>query len=282
LPDHPRAPIAPSITSHGQVNSETERRWPGPRWSYSLIFPVALLLVLVTMAVAEPRTELLDVQVASNVSGEAIPGAAVTIGDMVYITDKDGKIIVEQPERGTSLAAASEGYEPLVAKVANPQQGSVTLQLKPSIVQGVLRDWESGEAIGEADVALLDASGNVVAETRTDSSGSYLFKDLPANSLLRIDAGEYGVMEEQVRQRPVVNLDLKRSVYRGKVMDDTGAPLQGALVQSGENRVVTGTDGQFALEGVVQGAEVRITAAGFRSMTRDIGSEGLGDIALEP
>ncbi len=282
MSDHPRAPIAPLGASHGPLNPEPERRWSGARWSYSLILPVALLLVLVTLAFAEPRKALLELQVTSNVSGEAIPGAAVAIGNTAYIADEDGEIVVERPERGTSLSAASEGYEPLVTKIASTQQGSVTLQLKPSIVQGVLRDRESGEAIGEADVALLDASGNVVAETRTDSSGSYLFKDLPANSLLRIYAEEYGVIEEQVWQRSVVNLDLERSVYRGKVLDDTGAPLQGTLVQSGDNRVVTGTDGEFTLEGVGQGAEVRITAAGFRSMTRDIGSEGLGDIALEP
>jgi hypothetical protein len=260
----------------------TRKRWPWVRWQYSLLLPVAILLLVATLLFPEDEADLIEVRVASSTSGEVIPGALVTIGPYRYLADLDGRVIVERPEEGTAISARFDGFsEAKLTSVTDPNLPQV-IQLRPSIVNGLLLDAETGTPIKGADISLRDGAGAVVAESRTDERGAYIFKNIPDDAVLHVNAAAYGQHEESVGSRQRVDLLLTQSVVSGTVFDNAGLPLQGAVVQSGELHTLTDSDGLFTLEGATPGAEITVTALGYKSFTGTVDGEPLDDIQLEP
>ena len=86
----------------------------------------------------------------------------------------------------------------------------------------------------------------------------------------------------RVGSRQRVDLLLTQSVVSGTVFDNAGLPLQGAVVQSGELHTLTDSDGLFTLKGATPGAEITITAPGYKSFTGTVDGEPLDHIELEP
>jgi hypothetical protein len=257
-------------------------RWPWVRWQNSLLLPVAILLLAATLLYAEDEADLIEVRVASSTSGEVIPGALVTVGPYSYLTDQEGRVIVERPGEGTAISARFNGFSPArLPSVTDPSLPQV-IQLQPSIVNGLLLDAETGMPIKGADITIRNGAGADVAESRTDERGAYIFKNIPDDAVLHINAGAYGQHEESVRSQQRVDLLLTQSVVSGMVFDNAGLPLQGAVVQSGELHTLTDSDGLFTLKGATPGAEITVTAPGYKSFTGTVDGEPLDDIQLEP
>ncbi len=277
---HPRQPFP---AARRRVAASLDGRpWPNVRWEYSLLLPLALILIVATLVFADGRKDVIAYTVMSSVTGEPVAGATVSVGEVSYRTGEDGTITIERPEPGTPIIAAIDGYQSVRAETREGSAPEQVLQVTPSVVRGEVLDAATGDAIEGVQVAILDASGTVVHESRTDAAGSYMFKNLPADPLLRVDGGAYGVVEEAVDDREVVNLRLELKQVSGSILDDAGEPVRGALVQAGETRVVTGADGLFSLDGVSPGAEIRVTAAGFKPHTQVAESGTLEGLRLEP
>jgi hypothetical protein len=240
------------------------------------------LLLVVSLQVVDPRKDLVELRVASSTSDEALAGAMVTVGAHSYLADENGRVIVERPGAGSDVSARFDGYSPIELPFAADSGRLQTIQMQPSIVNGVLQDASTGEPIEGAQVALRDRDGVEFAETRTDNRGAYVFKNLPDDAVLHINAGAYGQLDEPVEGRQRVDLKLTRFVVNGRILDDAGGPLQGAVVQSGDVRAVTGSDGVFMLEGITQGADLVVTAPGYERLTRTIDGEHLDGLTMEP
>lgn len=252
------------------------------QWKYSILFPLALVLLVVTLIVAEPRKDIVDFTFSSSVSGEPVAGALVSIGDTHFQTGADGRISTERPVPGTPIVATLDGFRTLQAEADTDLSSVRTLQLVPSLVIGSVSDADTGDAIRGAQVEILDDAGTMVYGTGSDDSGAFMFQNLPDDAIIRVDAGEYGMVEEPVNDRDSITFVLERTLVSGTVLDETGNPVQGAVVRSGEAQAVTGTDGLFTLDGVSSGAEITITAAGFAPMTQTASGERMDDLHLEP
>ena len=59
----------------------------------------------------------------------------------------------------------------------------------------------------------------------------------------------------------------------GVVLDASGAPVAGATVAAGSASIMTGNDGAFVLADAPDGAEVRVTAAGFAPASLTVGGD---------
>jgi hypothetical protein len=234
-------------------------------WRYSLLFPVGVLLVLVTLVVALIREDVpvLTIAVRSGVTDSALHGAAVEVGDAVYHTDEDGTIRVHKPADGTEILVSLAGYRPMRGSVANTDALTQTVPLQPSIVQGKLRDAASGQPVAGAIVSIVSADGEVISSSSTADDGSYLLKEVPADASLRIDGGAYGVVNEALPEGMTADFALTRMVAAGRVLDAAGEPIQGAIVRSGEQTAVSTGDGTFELTGVASGAPVTVMASGY-------------------
>lgn len=266
-----------------EAASSSRTAWPRIHWGYSLIFPIALILLVVTLRVSGgASTSLLELQVENLVSSEQVKGATVTVGDVSYVTDESGSILIERPEDGTDLLVTADGFESVTGAVQAKSGQLQSVQMSPSVVNGIVRDAQTQEPVVEASVALLSADGAEVYSSKTDAFGGYIFKNLPDGARLRVDAGEYGSVDQAVDGRANVHFDMTRSVLSGVVSDDSGSPVQGAIVQVGDTREVTGEDGLFTLEGFPAGEDLGIAAPGFESLSMPIEGDRMDNVQLTP
>jgi hypothetical protein len=200
----------PSCKTAGR--SLLQRRWARVGWNYSLILPLGKLLLVATFLITGPGKDLLEIRVASSTSGEIIPGALVTVGPYSYVADEDGRVIIERPEDGSIFSARFDGFSPVEQPLTSDTRRSQTIQMQPSIVNGVLLDAGTGRPIEGAEITLRDGAGIDVAETRTDYRGAYVFKNIPDSAVLHINAGPYGQRDEPVKGRHRVDFQLTRKV----------------------------------------------------------------------
>ncbi len=269
-------PAAPRERDH-------PRLLPWLDWKYSILFPLALLLILATAVwslVGGAESIALTIRNSSN--GEAIAGASVVFEEMAYVADESGVVSFERPEQSTTVRVTAEGFRAMSGEISDDTGTEQTVSLQPSTVVGRLTDTASGEPIVGANVALIDASGNQVTSTQTDDSGSYRLIDVPEGARVSIDAGAYGAQTLDVAGVTQLDVALALSLATGTVLNDDGEPLQGAVIRSGEATTVTGGDGTYTLEGVGNGAEVRVTAPGFQETTAVVANGAVDQLQLTP
>jgi hypothetical protein len=253
-------------------------------WRYSLLLPIGVLLALATLAVdlARDDTPVLTIAVRSSVTNDALHGAAVQVQDAVYHTDEAGTVRLHRPDPGAEIEVTLDGYRAMRGAVDTGSSLTQTVPLQPAVVQGTLRDEASGQPIAGAVVNIVDADGAVIASSTTADDGSYLLKEVPADASLRIDAGDYGIVEEGLPQGVTADFLLTRQVAAGRVVDNDGEPIQGAIVQSGDRTAISTGDGTFQLTGIAPGAEVTMLASGYQDAKLAIPETmAFGDIALD-
>lgn len=252
-------------------------------WRWSLLLPVGVMLVIGTMLVSLLRddTEVLAVSVRNSVDDGALAGATVQVGDTTYRTSEDGTIRIEKPATGSEIVVSLDGFRTMRGEVSGDVAATQIVPLQPSVVQGELVDSGSGAPIAGAVVNVVGAGGNVLTSSTTADDGSYLLKNVPEDASLRIEAGDYGTIEEPLPPGMTANFALTRQVAVGRVLDASGEPIQGAVIQSGDRTSVTTGDGTFELTGVAAGAPVTVLASGYEDQELSIPeSMELSDVTL--
>ncbi len=252
-------------------------------WKFSLLLPVALLLIVATaLWQLANRPELIDLTVQNGSTGEMISGARVVIDGLPYASGDDGTVTFERPGETAAVEVSADGFIPLSGEITEDTGAEQTVSLRPSTLSGRVSDEASGEPIAAATVAILNAAGNVVASTQTDESGAYRLTDVPEGATVQIDAGVYGTLSQEVGANTELSFPLALTSATGIVVDDAGEPLQGAMVRSGEATSISAGDGTYTLEGVADGAEVTLTAPGFESVTAPIANGAVEQVQMTP
>ncbi|MFI9048231.1 MFS transporter [Streptomyces sp. NPDC053427] len=138
-----------------------------------------------------------------DADGEVLGGAALTLispdGRQVgrTVSRSDGRYALDAPTSGPYvLIAAVDGHQPLAATVmaaATPVSYGIRLPRATGAagmeVRGTVRAGEGGRPLPDARLTLVDAAGNVVRTTLTDSDGTYTFTDLTAGEYSLIASG---------------------------------------------------------------------------------------------
>nr|WP_323377877.1 MFS transporter [Streptomyces smaragdinus] len=188
----------------------------------------------------------------------------------------DGRFTLPAPDSGSyTLIAAAGGHQ--------PQAVTVTVGELPVEVDLVLGGagrlagritTEEGAALGDANVTLTDARGEVVASTRSDSDGGYAIGALVAGEYtLAASAPAFrpAALPVSVRAARETRQDVRLAggaVLRGTVRGTGGRPVQDArvtLLDAAGNVVDTGTtgdDGVFRFTDLAAG-EYTVIAAGY-------------------
>ncbi len=259
------------------------RPLPWLDWKYSILLPVALLLILATAVWSiVSASEPIELTVQNGSSGEPIAGASVIVDGRSYLSNEKGAVTFDRPKRPAEIQVNADGFQAMSGELGDDADPRQTVSLRPSTVTGRLTDTTTGEPIAAANVALVDAAGNEMASTQTDDRGSYRLIDVPEGAQVRVDAGAYGTQTLDVAGATELDVPLTLSVATGAVLDDEGQPLQGAVVRSGESTAVSGGDGTFSLEGVGDGAEVRVTAPGFEEASSVVANGSIEQVQLAP
>ena len=214
-------------------------------------------------------------------TGDPLPGVAVVFGERTLASNDAGRIEVSAPAMATAVTVQREGYAPATVAVDPAALAPVSVALRPTTLTGVVTDAATGQPLPGVRVAAAAPGGEVV-EATTGADGRYLLAGVPAEATLRLDGGDYGVVEEPIGARTEAGFALKRSVLEGRILGRDGQPLAGAIVKAGEQSATTGPDGAFKLTGVPDGAEVKVGASGYLDAAVALPADRVIELTLEP
>ncbi|TXR96334.1 MFS transporter [Streptomyces sp. col6] len=135
-----------------------------------------------TVRAAESGTPVADAMViVTDVRGDVLAtGKSGETGDFTF-----GELV----PGAVTVAVNAGGFRPLALPVEVGGQGVTRVEVAlraGALVQGVVRAGASRRPLPDARVTLVDAAGNVIANSTTGEDGAYAFADL--------DAGEYTVI----------------------------------------------------------------------------------------
>lgn len=132
----------------------------------------------------------------------AAEGGSPVEGAMIIVTDVRGDVLAtgKSGEAGeftfgelvpgaVTVAVNAAGFRPMALPVEVGGQGVTRVDAalrSGALVQGVVRAGSGRRPLPDARVTLIDAAGNVIANSTTGEDGAYAFADL--------DAGEYSVI----------------------------------------------------------------------------------------
>jgi hypothetical protein len=231
---------------------------PWLEWRYSLLFPVAVLLVIATMMWSRERaSDYLEVEVIDETTGVALDGALVTVGPDTYRTHDGGRIRIDRPGAEVVIHVSADGYASESGAFSDDSASSQTVGLLPATGSDVESTARTGLAPG-------------VVTTEGVTSGVVI----PGSQAAGFASG--GVLDS------VTGASTGTVEVAGLVLDDANEPLQGAVIQSGDALSITGKDGRYVLDGVSDGAKVTIFASGFADGEAEVRAGVVQDVALEP
>ena len=241
-------------------------------WRFSLLFPIGVLLLVVTMLfqALTHEPEILDISVRSNVTNGPLSGAVVQVGKQYYRSNEDGVVRIERPATGTTVQVSIDGYHPNIGFIEDESSLPKIVAMRPSTLQGRLTDAATGDPIGGVTVTVVDASGSDVASSTSDERGAYLLRNVPIDGLVRIQGAEYGVSQKALTGETVIDFALERQVVAGRIVDEGGEPIQGAIIRSGDRTAVSAGDGSFEITGVGAGSPLMVAASGFEDLELSI------------
>lgn len=266
----------PSASATGGNGSQPDGKFlPWLTWSFSLLLPVALVLALGTLVWHSTRgADALELTVVGGPDGIAIPGATVTIGSEEFTTPESGTVKLTLPETEQVLRIEAPGYHAVEGRISLESSRAQQVTLRPNVLTGVLTDQATGAGLPNVSVVALDINGNQVSTAVSGADGTYRLENLPESGSIQIDAGSYGSHSASLGEDLTLDLALSVQTASGVVLNADGAPIQGAVIQSGDVTAVSTGDGTYLLDGVNEGDEIIVRASGFESQTATISAGG--------
>jgi hypothetical protein len=246
------------------------------------LFLVPLLLLVATVATRSRGGDPLRLAVTDAYTGAPLVGAEVVVDGRSWTTDEQGRLAIEADGGPAEVAVAVPGYAAAGGQLPAGHAGEVAVALRPSVVEGRLTDAESGAPVAAAVSA--PAPGVPGPSARTDADGRFRLADVPPDARLRIEAGDYGVVEEPIGNRTRIDRALKLTVVTGTVTDAAGAPVAGATVSGPDGAAAATTDaeGRYRLLGGDGLTELMVRAPGYVDRTLPIPANRQAAVTLEP
>lgn len=221
-----------------------------------IALPIALLII-VSGAVALTQDIPFTAQdrtvtgmVVDAVTQQPLKDAVVKMGDSVFKTDENGRYSIEKAKSNATLVIEAAGYRQARIKVG--AGGTLVADLQPLVVEGTLKDAESGKPVGGATVAIGEAS------TTTDDQGRYQLKGIKELGPLQLHAPGYTAVQMEYRGQERLDASLRPNSFAVRVVNDaTNAPLSGK-VSAGDQTVPTDANGQATLTRLAEGTVVKV------------------------
>jgi protocatechuate 3,4-dioxygenase beta subunit len=184
-----------------------------------------------------------DGQVVDKSSGRGVPGATVSLDRWPRARSAaDGTFAITHADAAWAHIAARS---PSMAGIGKKAAGRIVIEAQPvRRLAGTIRDSASGRPLAGAIVTASTDSGDARDAVVTDARGQYVLSTLPPGRYwpyaerAGYDAGRPKGMTEPVDLRRATSaaqdIDLEaRRRLRGRVVDEQGRPVGGALVSVG-------------------------------------------------
>lgn len=250
------------------------------RWGWSLLIPLGLLLWMLTWIVTPDDPRLMTIRVESQVTGEGLVDARIVLGDVVYRTEDAGEIRVEPIPDGTLVRVSAAGHESMERPIEDGSRASLTLSLTGVLVMGAVSDALSGQPVDGGEITVVNALGTPVTSTRTDESGTFVFKFIPEDSSLVVRHDIYGETVELRSDQRSIGIEMDPPPVTGRLVDAQRRGIAGADLSGSDAETVSLEDGSFTLKGVGQRSEVVVRVDGREVLRFTVQGAELGDIEI--
>lgn len=262
-----------------------------PRLPWRAVAALGLLLLATVLAGCNRPAVVLTGTITDAYTGEPVPQASVTIGNLTLTTDARGEFSTPRWRRSDILAVSAPSYEPLSLPLeSRPELGAtdaltltLATALRPNTLAGTVTDEYSGTPLAGAEVtASFNLTNTLTAAT--DATGRYSLDGLPEQFTLRVAAPDYAPIEQPVTRTTSLDLALRPNVLAGTVTDRySGQGVAGASVSVGTAGTVTAADGSYRLADVpLTATSVEITADGYAPLSQELARSTTLDAVLRP
>jgi len=224
----------------------------------------------------------LEIAVADQYTGVALAGVTVQTPNGPILTDAEGRADVPSPNYPVAIAVTAEGYAPVAVTLDADPDHTVSVPLRPTFVTGVLTDRVSGAPLAQALVRAVGPDGTG-PEGLTGNDGRYRLDNVPAGAVLRIEAGDFGTIEQPIQGASTFDFSLANAVVKGKVTDKQGVPVADARVVDTTSgaEAVTDANGEYRLVSATV-TELRVAGSGFEDTVLAAQPGATVDAVLEP
>ena len=156
----------------------------------------------------------LALAVGDAVTGQALPGATVTVGDRSATTDASG-VAQLQPYRGMTVTVSLDGFAPV--ELLYEGQESLTVTLARARLEGHLRNKATGAPLAGARVLLYRQGIEVPEVLRADDAGYFAAENADGVNRLLIKAPGHRQHEIAIAAPGALEIELDpfeaRAVY---------------------------------------------------------------------
>lgn len=255
------------------------RRWSRISWWYSVILPIALILLIGSFVINSLGSDpALTGIVTDAYTGEPVEGVQVAAGATAVETDGSGHFSFDAPLSG-ALSVSGENYESTQVAV-NPTDDEVAIRIRPTTLTGTVTNLRTNEPLEGATVS-VEGPTRAEAKTVTDEDGNYLLFDVPSDAVVTVEHPGLSPVSETVANNLVLDFEVHPDIVSGRVVDEAGQPVPNALVELGDVTTTSGVDGNYRLSGVPEDGTIYVKKAGFREFSAEFPEDMVVDAVLE-
>ena len=255
------------------------RRWSRVSWWYSVILPITLLLLLVSVVIDRLGSDpALTGVVTDAYTGEPVEGAQVAAGATAVQTDGSGHFSFESPLDG-ALSVSGDNYESTQVAV-NPTDEEVAIRIRPTTLTGTVTNLRTNEPLVGATVSVVSPTQATV-KTVTDEEGKYILFDVPSDAVVTVEHPGLSPVSETVANNLVLDFDVRPDILSGRIVDEAGQAVANARVELGGLATESGVDGSYRLAGAPLSGTIFIKKVGYREVTAEFPEDMIADAVLE-
>jgi hypothetical protein len=254
------------------------RRWSRVSWWYSVILPLALLLLLITVVVDRLGSDpALTGIVTDAYTGEPVGGIQVAAGATAVQTDGSGSFSFDEPLNG-ALSISGENYESTqIAVVPSDEQLAITI--RPTTLTGTVLNLRTNEPLAGATVSVSSPSMATV-KTVTDEDGKFVLFDVPQDATVTVEHLGLSPVSQLAANNTVLDFEVRPDILSGRVVDDAGQPVSNARVEIGDVSSITGSDGGYRVAGVPDQGQIYFKKAGYHEFVADYPEDMVVDATM--
>lgn len=233
----------------------------------------------------QSQTGNVEGTVTDNSTGKAIKDVQVFIGDTEDETNRKGYYKLSGIEQGDhTIQALKCGYQDYsgTVTITSGQTTTFNIAMDPvsneGSVEGIVTDDEFNEPLMGVHVEVKGKGGG---EAYTDENGYYKISGIsPGNRKIQAKISDYQVYNDFVDitagQTTTFNISMEaipgKSSVLGKITDEnTGLPIEGALISVGTHTATTDSSGNYKIRHISPGHyDVSVVKTGYEIFTDSI------------